>query len=309
MAKGKPLQPQLRVLTAAQLYAAGRSPAQVRTLVRSGRLVVIGHGIYVTQTVASQFAGLEHGDHWLRAAAVLVAAGPGSVLSHQSAALAHNIDVIGQVDHVTMTTTQPGRRGRRNGVHRYQVVSRPEIVRKFGLPVTTPLRTVIDLIRTLPFPEGVVAADCAARLGEITLAELRLEAERLPQRPGSVRLARAAYFADSQAESPLESLARAVFDDGGLPPPVLQMPIHGDRGFIGRVDFYWPQHKTIAEVDGAAKYADPDRARKQLWRDKALRETGHEVVHFNWTEVTTQPERVVMSIRAAFARAARNSAA
>lgn len=69
------------------------------------------------------------------------------------------------------------------------------------------------------------------------------------------------------------------------------MPIAGEEGFIGRVDFYWKKYRTIAEVDGALKYADPSRARKQLWRDMALREAGYEVVHFDWREITTQPAR------------------
>lgn len=112
-------------------------------------------------------------------------------------------------------------------------------------------------------------------------------------------------FASGQAESPLESLARVAFDDQGLPPPELQVSIVGDKGFIGRVDFYWKQYRTIAEVDGALKYADPDRARKQLWRDKALRQAGYEVVHFDWREITQHPDQVASSIREVFERGSR----
>jgi very-short-patch-repair endonuclease len=108
-------------------------------------------------------------------------------------------------------------------------------------------------------------------------------------------------FADGLAESVLESIARAVFRDGGLPQPALQVRIGGDQ-FIGRVDFLWKRYRTIAEVDGAMKYADPRRARAQLRRDKQLREAGYEVVHFDWREITSEPDMVIASIRAAFRR-------
>ena len=71
---------------------------------------------------------------------------------------------------------------------------------------------------------------------------------------------------------------------------------------IGRVDFLWEEHRTIAEADGAAKYADPGLARQQLRRDAELREAGFEVVHFTWRDLTVTPDKVVRSIRAAFRR-------
>jgi very-short-patch-repair endonuclease len=72
---------------------------------------------------------------------------------------------------------------------------------------------------------------------------------------------------------------------------------------IGRADFLWRAYHTIAEADGALKYADPARAMAQLERDKRLREAGFEVVHFTWREVTRTPDKVAASIRAAFRRA------
>ena len=68
-------------------------------------------------------------------------------------------------------------------------------------------------------------------------------------------------FADALAESPLESIARVVFRDCGLPVPSLQAWLGGTTEPVGRVDFYWKKYRTVAEVDGAIKYADPLRAR------------------------------------------------
>jgi Protein of unknown function (DUF559) len=116
------------------------------------------------------------------------------------------------------------------------------------------------------------------------------------------RARRVVGFSSAKAESPFESIARVAFDEGGLPPPELQVWIGDDRP-IARVDFLWPEFKTVAEADGSVKYADPDRARQQLHRDAELRAAGFEVVHFSWRELTTSPEQVIGWIWAAFARA------
>jgi hypothetical protein len=292
----------MRVLTTRKLRDGGRSPAKIRTLIRNGTLIPVGHGIYVTRVVAMEFKSVPHGDHVLKAGAAVLLGGPGCHISHQSAALAHNIDLLGGELSCVTISSQSGRRGVRHGVHRY-VAPLPgsHVTWKFGVPVTTVARTVVDLARTGTFAEGVVAADSALYRGLVAPLELRIVAEECGSR-GKAQTVRVVEFASGLAESPLESLARVAFDDQGLPAPELQAPIFGDNGFIGRVDFYWKQYRTIAEVDGALKYADPVRARKQLWRDKALRQAGYEVVHFDWREITQHPDQVASSIREAFRR-------
>jgi hypothetical protein len=170
------------------------------------------------------------------------------------------------------------------------------------LPVTTPARTVVDLARTLSFRAGVVTADSALHRNLVTKTDLAAVLASCARWPGARQAAAVIDFADSRAESPLESIARVVFADCGLPPPDLQVWLGGTAEPIGRVDFYWRHHRTIAEVDGAIKYADPQRARAQLRRDSMLRDDGFEVVHFTWQQITQTPEHVADSIRKAFRR-------
>jgi hypothetical protein len=120
--------------------------------------------------------------------------------------------------------------------------------------------------------------------------------------PGNELARRVLAFSTDLAESPFESVARVAFDEAGLPPPELQVWVGDDRP-IARVDFLWREHRTIAEADGALKYADPDRARQQLQRDAELRDAGFEVVHFPWREMMVNPAQVVERITAAFGRA------
>lgn len=170
------------------------------------------------------------------------------------------------------------------------------------MPVTSIARTVTDLARTAPFRSGVVVADSALHARKTTAAELGAALAGCAHWPGSGRAREVTVFADGRSESPFESISRVAFRDGGLPPPDLQVWVGGENGPVGRVDFLWREFATIAEADGALKYADPDRARLQLRRDAGLREAGFEVVHFSWTELTLTPWHVIAAIRAAFAR-------
>jgi hypothetical protein len=129
-----------------------------------------------------------------------------------------------------------------------------------------------------------------------------------PLRSGLRRAAAVVDFADGLAESPLESIARVVFRDGGLPPPALQVWLGGTTEPAARVDFYWKKYRTIVEVDGSLKYTDPLRAGNQLRRDAILRADGFEVVHFGWPEITEIPAFVIESIKTAFRRSMISSA-
>ncbi|MBO0835276.1 MAG: DUF559 domain-containing protein [Actinobacteria bacterium] len=300
MSEKQPAEPRVRFCTAERLRADGKSPGQIDTLLRNGTLVAIGRGIYVPKVVAREFAALPHGEQVLRAAAAVAHNGPACAISHESAALLHNIDLIGErAPGTTITIWNRGRRGNRHGVHTYShAMPDSHLTSKFGLPVTTAARTVVDLAMTLEYPAGVVAADSALHQGLTTAPELWQVAGQCQTRRGGDRATRVVDFANPLAESPLESLARVVFDEGGLPPPELQVTItSADKQFIGRVDFLWRKYNVIAEVDGAIKYEeDPRRARGELWRDKLLRRAGYDVLHFNWHEVTAESDEVTAAV-------------
>jgi len=176
-----------------------------------------------------------------------------------------------------------------------------QVTVRYGLRVTTPARTVVDLARVLPFRAGVVTADNALAQRLVTKDELRHVVATCRQWPGVTRAAEVVEFANGLSESALESIARVAFRDCGLPPPELQVWVDGEE-FVGRTDFLWKDSNTVGEADGALKYQDPSRARRQLWRDARLRDAGFEVVHFTWQEINETPERVAASIRAAFER-------
>jgi predicted transcriptional regulator of viral defense system len=298
------------VNTAARLRTAGLSAGQIRRLADRGTLRSLRTGVYASDALVESAAGDQATAHLLHVAAAIAAARSRAVASHRSAAIVHGLSLIGPSParriELTRAPDDQGSRSRRPGVLLH-VAALPDsdIIRCRGVPVTSVSRTVADLARALPFAEGVAVADSALRAGLTSRDDLDAVLARCTRWPGSRRARRVAAFADPLAESVLESISRAAFHELGLPPPELQVWVGDEEEIIGRVDFLWRQHRTIAEADGAIKYTQPAQALAQLSRDARLREAGYEVVHFTWREITRVPAQVGAAIRTAFRRGGR----
>jgi hypothetical protein len=149
----------------------------------------------------------------------------------------------------------------------------------FGVAVTTPARTVVDLGRT-GMRAGVVAADSALTAGLTTPADLRDAAARCRRWPGIRRARRVIDFADPRAESPFESVTRCFLAEYDLPTPQLQVGIAGYR-----VDFYLERERMALEADGLAKYAGLERLREEKLRDVVLSREDVHTEHLVWPDV------------------------
>ena len=297
------------LMTYAELAEAGFSGKSIHALASSGVLIRVRRGACARVDLAARVPGPPafRGRAIAIAAAVAVA-GQDAVASHEDAALLHGlgllelpranlISVSRPRGHDRLLRGTPAVRVRASPLPSTQITSRGEV------PATSVARTVIDMCRATSFLAGVVVADSALYRRKTTKADLVRVINTCSHWPGIDKARRVVGFSTDQAESPFESIARVTFDESGLPPPELQVWVGGDNRPIARVDFLWRQHRTIAEADGAVKYADPDRARQQLHRDADLRDAGFEVVHFCWRELTVSPAQVIEWITAAFARA------
>jgi hypothetical protein len=168
-----------------------------------------------------------------------------------------------------------------------------QVTKRYGIAVTTAARTVADIARTTTFLEGVVVADAALYDRQASGSELRRVLDGCERWPGTGRARQVIDFADGLAESVLESCARVLFREYGLPSPELQVHITGrDRTMIARVDFFWRRYGVIAETDGLLKYDSGERAIAERRRDRLLQEAGFEVVHVTWQELFGDPGRV-----------------
>lgn len=187
------------------------------------------------------------------------------VLSHWSAAAIHDLPIIGVWPEQVHTTVAPTSGGRsRNSVVKHSLqLGEGDVVEIDGLLVTSVARTVLDLAATTSFMAAVTVADHALHLDRFnrrppltTKSELwRLWERRLPF-GGHARANRVIEFGETNADSPLESVSRVNMQVIGCPRPLLQSSFSDYLGFIGEVDFDWPDFGLLGEADGERKYRD-----------------------------------------------------
>lgn len=90
----------------------------------------------------------------------------------------------------------------------------------------------------------------------------------------------------------MESEARLVMLDRGLPPPELQHPIVGFDGELWRVDFAWPDRRLAAEYESI----DWHVGRTEMLRDKRrwakIQELGWTIIPIVVDDVRREPDRL-----------------
>lgn len=307
--------------TVEQWASAGVPVGRLRTKVRRGELVRLRHGTYATAAaVMTATARGTAARHALDVRAALASMSRTRIVaSHESAALVHDLPLLhAPADGSVSLTVPPGSLGGRRAADiRCHAAELPDdhVMRKLGLSVTTPARTVIDLARALPFMDGVVVADAAFRTRKTRKSELVRVLRACEGWPGADRARRVVDFSNGASGSPLESCARVIFDAFGLPPPELQAEIIVGINFSPdgtatvdeyheyRVDFLWREFRTVAETDGRLKYGSGQDAINERKRDRLIREQGYKVVHVMWAELHQRPQRIIDRILTAFSTA------
>nr|WP_245234005.1 hypothetical protein [Mycobacterium sp. PS03-16] len=173
-----------------------------------------------------------------------------------------------------------------------------------GRLVTAPAWTAVEVARTLRRHRALATLDAALHVGACTPAELRATIDEQRGRRGIVRVRELVQIADGLAESPMESEARLVFVDGGLPPPELQYEIVDRWGRLWRVDFAWPEAMVVAEYDSMQWHATPDALRHDRMKTARLGECGWTTVPLVIDDVRHHPLDLVARIAFHLERAA-----
>jgi very-short-patch-repair endonuclease len=167
-----------------------------------------------------------------------------------------------------------------------------------GVPSTTRERTITELAGRLAVSPAVAMVEAVLRFEPDLRLELAREGARLPARLSS-NAQHVLAIASDLSESVLESYARVLWIESGLPPPAQQAVIKVAGRTIARVDFFWPTAKLIVEVDGLAKYGEPGALQAEKARQNLLVEAGYTVLRFTWADITQRPDRVVAAVRRA----------
>jgi hypothetical protein len=156
--------------------------------------------------------------------AAVLAAGPGAMLSHASAAMAWDLRRTGGA---VIDVTVPSRGGRERGAglrpHRSATLTSRDLAEIRGIPITAPARTIIDLARTLRGRALEQIIDAADQRGLVDFTDLR--------RANSAALkAVLQNYSAAPTRSELEEAFLRLCDDHGLARPETNTSIEGIEG-------------------------------------------------------------------------------
>lgn len=172
-----------------------------------------------------------------------------------------------------------------------------------GRPATAPAWTAIEVARELRRPRALATLDAALRSHTCSRADLLEAAQRQAGRRGIVAVRELLPLAAPEAESPMESEARLVMIDGGLPAPVLQYEIVDTNGQTWRLDFAWPEYRLAAEYDGVTWHSGPSAFLRDRRRSAALSDLGWVAIPIVAEDVRRWPQQLVRRIEMQLERA------
>jgi hypothetical protein len=296
------------VLLRREAVGTGWSDDELGRLVRAGELSRLRRGAYVNGVLPPGAATA----HALLVRATIAGLRRAAVVSHQSAAVLHGLPLWDTPLDRVHATRRPPAYNDTSGVLRCHVarLRDDEVVEVDGLAVTDPVRTALDLARSLPHEAAVVALDAALHRGLLSHQFLRARLLDIAGTPGSRSAARAIGFADGRSESVGESRSRVILHRWKLPPSALQFEVQAaDGGFVGRCDFAWEEQRLVGEFDGRIKYGRllrpgqeaGDAVFEEKRREDAIREEDWGVIRWVWSDLQV-PHRLATRVRRALER-------
>jgi hypothetical protein len=275
------------VVATRQLSALGLARGGVAARARAGRLHRVHRGVYAVGHTVLTVNG--------RRMAAVLAAGPGAVLSHASAAALWDIRPT-SATRIDISVRSAGGRAKRPGlrIHRTPTLQTDEITAHQGIRVTSPARTLLDLASSLPRRALERALD------EAEIRELydRRALEAVALAHAGERGARALAEALAQdgdpvlTDSELEEIMLGLCDEQQLERPTPRAWVAGLR-----VDFLFAASRLVVETDGYRYHRTRRAFERDRERDAILARAGYRTLRFTHRQLTREPALVAETIR------------
>jgi very-short-patch-repair endonuclease len=265
------------VVRRATLTAAGLTRGEIDSRIARGALQPVHRGVY-----AVGHRSLSAEGRWL---AAVLACGPGSVLSHTSAAALWEIAEERGGPHVTA----PHRLRPRAVVAHEGRLTAADVTIRAGIPVTSPARTLADLAHSLDDE----ALERVVREAQFRgLFSVRAIQDALTRRPSVVL--RDLLDDLNPTQSKLEDAFLRLCRRHRIPKPRAQI-----RDGRRRPDFVWPESRLVVEVDSWQAHSTPHAFQADRTRSNAVQLAGWTILRFTYRDVTRRPELVAAQVRQA----------
>jgi len=277
-----------------QALECGVTKSTLHRWVAQGRLVRVHAGVYRWRAAPMTW----HQD----LVAACLASGPGAVASHRSAATLWGL--LSGHDVVEVTVLRP--QGPVPGgvvVHRSRDLASAHTTVRDAVPVTNPLRTLVDLGAVCSRWEVEDALDRGLVARRFTVAAVEWMRHELA-RPGRRGCGVLRTVLDDRAlgaaapDGLLEPRMARLLRSYSLPPAVFQHPVPAARA---KLDFAYPELRLGIEVDGYEVHGTPRAMTVDHQRHRRLVAAGWTLVRFTWHDVVRRPGRVAADLRAVWA--------
>lgn len=231
---------------------------------RTRRLIRVHAGVYAVGH--QQHTGIA------RAAAAVLACGPGAVLSHDSAAALWSVR---EWPRLPETTTALHRRRKGIRSHRTATLATRDVRKHRNIRVTSPARTVLDIQPRLTDAQLIRAVNDLRLAKHMRPTEL----QRLLQ--ASSRAQALIDPSQNATRSPMEDRFLAFCTEHHLPTPILNAQLLGFE-----VDALFPEEMVIVELDSWTHHREHATFESDRKRDAVAGEHGFLTVRITWDRLT-----------------------
>jgi very-short-patch-repair endonuclease len=261
----------------------------IKTRIVHGGLSRLHRGVY-----AVGHRALTVESRWI---AAVLAHGPEAVLSHRSAGQLWGICPRADIE---PEVTCSGSKKTKAGIVAYRgSLPGDEVGQRWGIPVTSVARTMLDLAATRSERE-VERAWNQMEFHEyrhtLSVPELL---ERHPGRPGSRllwRLAGGKVLPVGITRNDFEEAFLALIDRHGLPRPRMNAHV-ALRGRFYEVDCFWEEQRVAIELDGGAAHKTRKAFNDDRERDRILTAEGFTATRITWEHLQNTPQAVAGDLR------------
>lgn len=282
------------LITTGMARDCGLTTTQITHLVRTGALVPVRHGVYAD---GEHWRSLDdyHEQHRLRSRAALMVMRRHWVLSHDSSAHEHELEILVPPEpHVHITRPGSTAAWARAGVkHHLARYDSDQVDKIDDLEVLDLARTAVDIARELGPPYGEIACDAAMRRG-VRRSALEAAYGVMHCWPHIQRTREAVAFARPEAANLAETMARMLVSElriGDIDP---QFPVRLESGRVAWGDLRVGRH--IFEFHGEIKFRPPEAGgvaahppHEVMWaarkRDIELGREGLGTSHIIWKDL------------------------
>ena len=198
--------------------------------------------------------------------------------------------------HLAVTTDL---RTKRRGIRTHRYDESPRIMRRSGVPTTTPEQTFADLGACLELVDLVVLGDSLVKKQHATTDRLVAMASVASGR-GAATVRRAATWVRDGVDSPNETRLRLLLVLASLPEPAVNPTIRAADGEILRkLDLAYLRAKIAIEYDGRHHIDRQEQWQRDLLRREELEGQGWRFVVITADDLYSHPDRVLTRVTAA----------